>query len=238
MTEPLLQVQDLCVRYGTAQALFDLSFKLEENSALAVLGANGAGKSTLARALSGLVPVAEGSIRLDGREIANRAPSAVRRKGIVHMPEGRGVFRSLSVLDNLRMATAGDKRRREEALQQAFDIFPVLAQRRKQQAGTLSGGEQQMLSLARSLVVTPRLMIADELSLGLAPKLVDVVFESLVRCRASGVSVVLIEQFAKRALGFADSCLILQRGRTAWQGPTQEAGDELLRGYLGAGAAA
>lgn len=232
-TAPVLTVRGLEVRYGATHALADITFDVPANSALAVLGPNGAGKSTLARALSGLVAARRGTIELDGRDITRWAPERIRRAGLVHLPEGRGVFPTLTVLENLRMATVGDRHRRAEAIEKAFEIFPVLGQRQRQAAGTLSGGEQQMLSLARALMVQPRLVIADELSLGLAPKMVDLVFESLGRARDLGVSVILIEQFAHRALDFAERCLILRRGRAAWAGKTDQAGDELLHRYLG-----
>ncbi|MFG2959060.1 ABC transporter ATP-binding protein [Streptomyces sp. NPDC048291] len=235
---PLLAVRDLTVNYGASQALRDVSFQVRPNSALAVLGPNGAGKSTLARALSGLVPAATGAFALDGRDLTGQPPDAIRRAGLVHLPEGRGVFPALTVLENLRMATACDRRGRAAALERAFGIFPVLRERRRQAAGTLSGGEQQMLSLARALTADPRLVIADELSLGLAPKMVDVVFESLRRARSAGVAVVMIEQFASRALDFADHCVVLRRGRVAWAGDAGLAGPELLRRYLGEATAA
>ncbi|MFC4499433.1 MULTISPECIES: ABC transporter ATP-binding protein [Streptomyces] len=237
-TSPLLAVRALTVRYGAAQALRDVTFDLAPNSALAVLGPNGAGKSTLARALSGLVPPVAGSFALDGRDLTGQSPDTIRRAGLVHLPEGRGVFPTLTVMENLRMATACDRRGRAAAVDRAFEIFPVLRERQRQAAGTLSGGEQQMLSLARALMVDPRLVIADELSLGLAPRMVDVVFESLRRARAAGVAVIMIEQFASRALDFADRCLVLQRGRIAWSGDADRAGPELLRRYLGEATAA
>ena len=237
-TPPVLEVRNLSVRYGLAQALFDATFDIPANSALAVLGPNGAGKSTLARAVSGLVPSTSGSVVLEGRDITKESPTAIRRAGMIHLPEGRGIFPGLSVLENLRMATVLDRGERNSALERAFEIFPVLGERRRKTAGTLSGGEQQMLSLARALMVSPRLIIADEMSLGLAPKLVDVVFESLERARSAGVSVLMIEQFASRALAFADRCLILQRGTVAWFGAADDAGDELLRRYLGEATAA
>ncbi|MFQ6396252.1 ABC transporter ATP-binding protein [Nocardia sp. KC 131] len=237
-TPALLAVRDLAVRYGPAHALQSVTFDVQPNSALAVLGPNGSGKSTLARALSGLVTPTAGSIELHGRNITGTAAEEIRRTGLVHLPEGRGVFPTLTVLENLRMATACDRRQRATAIEKAFEIFPVLGQRRRQAAGTLSGGEQQMLSLARALMVDPTLVIADEMSLGLAPKMVDVVFESLQRARAAGVAVIMIEQFASRALAFADRCLILQRGRIAWAGAADQAGDELLRRYLGDATAA
>ena len=235
---PLLRVTDLSVRYGAAQSLFGVSFDLPRNSAIAVLGSNGAGKSTLARALSGLVPSCGGSIEFDGTTMTKLSPTKIRRAGLLHLPEGRGVFPGLTVLENLRMALTAERRGRAECLERAFEIFPALGKRRRQLAGTLSGGEQQMLSLARALMIEPRLVIADEMSLGLAPKLVDVVFESLARARSLGVAVLMIEQFASRALDFADQALILQRGRVSWSGPAEQAGEELLHRYLGQATAA
>ena len=145
------------------------------------------------------------------------------------------MFRTLSVMDNLKMAAnvveRGDNRRR--AVEVALETFPILADRRRQIAGSLSGGEQQMLSLARALATHPRVIIADEMSLGLAPRMVDLVFDGLERARRMGVTVIMIEQYVHRALGFADDCLVLQRGVQAWQGPAAEAGGELLSHYLG-----
>jgi branched-chain amino acid transport system ATP-binding protein len=235
---PLLEVRGLAVRYGAAQALFDVAFELPANAGLAVLGPNGAGKSTLARTLSGLVRPSAGTVTFDGRDVTRASATAIRRAGMIHLPEGRGVFPGLTVQENLRMATVLDRTSRAAALDRAFEIFPVLGQRRRQTAGTLSGGEQQMLSLARALMVSPKLIIADEMSLGLAPLMVDTVFESLERARAAGVAVLMIEQFAGRALAFADHAVILQRGSVAWAGPAEAAGDELLHRYLGAATAA
>jgi branched-chain amino acid transport system ATP-binding protein len=234
----LLRVENLAVRYGAAQSLFDLSIEIPVNSALAVLGSNGAGKSTLARAVSGLVPSSGGRIYFDGKDITKWSPTKIRRAGLIHLPEGRGVFPGLTVLENLRMALNTQRSGQQECLDRAFDLFPVLGQRRKQLAGTLSGGEQQMLSLARALMVLPKLVIADEMSLGLAPKLVDVVFESLGRMREAGVAVLMIEQFASRALAFADRAIILQRGSVTWAGRADQAGEELLHAYLGGATAA
>jgi branched-chain amino acid transport system ATP-binding protein len=234
-SKPLLAVNDLRVRYGEALALSGVSFTLERGRALAVLGANGAGKSTLARALSGLVPVADGTIRLGADDIGTWPAHRIRRAGIVHLPEGRGVFRGLTVEDNLRMAASavGGRAARRDALARAYELFPALAGRRRQLAGLLSGGEQQMLSLARSLSISPQLVIADELSLGLAPMLVDQVFDGLARARQTGVTLIMIEQYVHRALDFADECLILQRGHLAWSGTARGALDEVLRHYLG-----
>jgi ABC-type branched-subunit amino acid transport system ATPase component len=231
-----LAVEDLRVRYGDAIGLAGVSLSVPSGSALAVLGPNGAGKSSLARALSGLVRPESGRVVLDGQDITRWQAHAIRRAGVVHLPEGRGVFRSLTVTDNLRMASGlvdGGRAARHEAIELALETFPQLASRRTQVAGRLSGGEQQMLSLARALATSPRVVIADELSLGLAPKMVDMVFEGLERARAAGVTIVMIEQYVHRALSFADDCLVLLRGKVAWQGPAKAAGQEVLRHYLG-----
>ncbi len=232
---PTLAVEDLCVRYGPAVAVSEVSFEIRSGQALAMLGPNGAGKSSLARAISGLVPASAGKVRLCGKDITADAPYKIRRAGVVYLPEGRGVFRRLSVIENLRMATAAlqGPQERRGAIELAFELFPNLAARRRLLAGNLSGGEQQMLSLARSLVVSPTLLIADELSLGLAPILVDSVFEGLARARAAGVTVLMIEQYVHRALDFADECLVLQRGEVVWRGDARGVGDDLLRHYLG-----
>jgi branched-chain amino acid transport system ATP-binding protein len=230
----VLKATDLRVRYGAAQALFGVSLSLEPGSVLAIVGANGAGKSTIARALTGLVPLSSGSVVFDGQDVTGWPPHRIRRAGIVHLPEGRGVFRALTVTENLRMAAALLPRgQRKEAIERGMNVFPVLGERRKQQAGLMSGGEQQMVSLARALILSPKLVIADEMSLGLAPKMVDVVFEGLARARNAGVTIILIEQFIHRALAFADACVVLQRGAEVWSGPAGEAKDEILHRYLG-----
>jgi branched-chain amino acid transport system ATP-binding protein len=234
-TQPILVVADLCVRYGDAVAVSGASFTIRKGQTLAMLGANGAGKSSLARAISGLVPASAGNVSLCGRDITTDAPYRIRRAGVVHLPEGRGVFRRLSVVENLKMATAVLRGRtdRRDAIELAFELFPNLAARPRQLAGSLSGGEQQMLSMARALAESPVLIIADELSLGLAPILVDSVFEGLDRARRAGVTVLMIEQYVHRALEFADVCLVLQRGEVVWQGDAGEMGEDLLRHYLG-----
>ncbi len=230
-----LEVENLCVRYGQAVAVSDTSFRIRQGQALAILGPNGAGKSSLARAISGLVPASSGSVKLNGRDITSDAAYRIRKAGVIHLPEGRGVFRRLSVADNLRMATTTVRGRqgRLDAIERTFEYFPNLADRRRQMAGSLSGGEQQMLSLARALITSPTLLIADELSLGLAPLLVDSVFEGLGRARRDGVTLLIIEQYVHRALQFADECLVLQRGEVAWTGEAHGMGEDLLRHYLG-----
>ncbi len=234
MNEPLLSVRDLDVRYGTSRALFGVSLDVAAGSVLAVLGANGAGKSTLARSVSGLVPPSAGRVVFDGQDITGKSAHVIRKLGLTYIPEGRGVFPGLTVLDNLKMAVAQVKRsERAPAIDRAIELFPVLGSRRAQLSGSLSGGEQQMLALARAVAVLPKLVIADELSLGLAPQIVESVFQSLEETRRSGVTIVLSEQFVHRALSLADTCVILTRGRIGWSGRASEAGPEVIDRYLG-----
>jgi branched-chain amino acid transport system ATP-binding protein len=238
-SQPLLSVRDLRVRYGPALALDNVSIEVSAGQALAVLGPNGAGKSTLARAVSGLVPGQAGTVHFDGTDVTRAPAHQIRRLGLVYLPEGRGIFPALTVVENLRIAAAllprGD---RKAAISRGLEIFPSLAARRTMKAGMLSGGEQQMLSLCRAFILRPKLIIADEMSLGLAPKLVDLVFESLATLRKGDVTIVLVEQFVHRALEFADHAVLLSRGRVAWQGPTSSAKHEVLARYLGETAAA
>jgi branched-chain amino acid transport system ATP-binding protein len=235
MSDTLLSVDGLDVHYASVQALFDVTIDVPAGSVVAVLGANGAGKSTLARTVSGLVPSSAGKVTFDGQDITKAKPHDIRRAGLVHIPEGRGIFPGLSVQENLRMAVrrVGTPDQRKSAIEHAYEMFPRLAERRGQRAGTLSGGEQQMLALARALAVPPKLIIADEMSLGLAPLVVDFVFESITTAAQSGVTIVLIEQFIHRALGLASQCVILKQGSVAWTGPSANARQEVLDRYLG-----
>ena len=232
----LLSVKNLSVSYGPAQAIFDVSLTADAGEVVAILGANGAGKSTLARAISGLVPSSSGSIEFDGANITGKLAHQIRRAGLSYIPEGRGIFPGLSVIENLRMAVAQERRaERGVAIERAIDMFPILGERRHQRAGSLSGGEQQMLALGRVLAVPPKLIIADEMSLGLAPIVTESVFQSLDAARQQGITIVLIEQFVHRALSLADRCVILGRGAVTWSGAATDAGPEVLESYLGAG---
>jgi len=233
-TGDILEVSELCVRYADATALHEVSFSVGSRSVTALLGANGAGKSSVARAVSGLVKAQSGWIRFDGEDVTGASADRIRRLGLAYLPEGRGIFRSLTVDENLRVALQGvPKAERPAAIERAIELFPILGERRRQTAGTLSGGEQQMLSLARVLTRQPRLLIADEISLGLAPLVVEEVFAGLQRVIQLGVSVILIEQFVHRALEIADHCHVLRRGRLVWSGEASEAGTELVEHYLG-----
>jgi branched-chain amino acid transport system ATP-binding protein len=171
----------------------------------------------------------------DGVDITGKSSHTVAKMGLAYVPESRNLFPHLSVKDNLwaQLRFSLPRAQRKEAFDKAIDMFPVLADRRNQAAGTLSGGEQQMLALARVLAASPKLLIADEMSLGLAPRIVDLVFESLQRARDEGITVLLIEQFVERALGFADQAVVLRHGLVGWQGAASDAGDELLAEYLG-----
>jgi branched-chain amino acid transport system ATP-binding protein len=230
----ILSVSEVSLKYADATALYGVSISVAPGSVTALLGPNGAGKSSVARAVSGLVRAQSGRISFDGEDITNASADRIRRLGVAYLPEGRGVFRSLTVEENLRVALSGvPKAERATAIESAVALFPVLGDRRRQIAGTLSGGEQQMLSLARVLTRRPRLLIADEISLGLAPLIVEEVFAGLQRVIELGVSVVLIEQFVHRALAIADRCYVLRRGRVVWSGDTTEAGVDLVEHYLG-----
>jgi branched-chain amino acid transport system ATP-binding protein len=231
----LLEVVDVEVAYGEARALFGVSLVVERGSVTAVLGANGAGKSSLASAIAGVVHPSAGRIVFDGHDITGKSSHTIAKMGLAYVPESRNLFPHLSVKDNLwaQLRFSLPRAQRKDAFEKAMEMFPVLADRRTQAAGTLSGGEQQMLALARVLAASPTMLIADEMSLGLAPLIVDLVFESLQRARDEGVTVLLIEQFVERALGFADQAVVLRHGLVGWQGPAADAGDELLAEYLG-----
>jgi branched-chain amino acid transport system ATP-binding protein len=233
---PILKLEEVSVAYGQLVALNAISVELHEGSALAVVGANGAGKSSLGRALAGLVRASSGRILMDSCDISHWSADRIRRNGLTYLPEGRGVFPTLTVMENLRVVVRWVKSReeRQESIERMLELFPVLKDRCGQRAGTLSGGEQQMLSLARGLAVTPRILIADELSLGLAPKIVDVVFEQLELARQLNVTVIVIEQFIHRALDFADDLMILNQGSVVWHGPVDSISHkEIVHRYMG-----
>ncbi len=185
-------------------------------------------------AISGLVRPTGGRITFDGHDLTGSSAHRIRKLGLTYIPEGRGIFPGLSVIDNLKMAVGQERRPdRPAAIERAIERFPVLGKRTSQRAGSLSGGEQQMLALARALAVSPTLVIADEMSLGLAPIITESVFEALEEARKSGITIVLSEQFVHRALAMADTCVILTRGQVGWSGPASGAGQEVIDRYLG-----
>ncbi len=234
---PLLQVDNLKAFYGQTQALHGVSFELEQGGITTLLGANGAGKTTTLRSLCGMVR-AEGVVRLDGEVITGRPTEAIVRLGVGHVPEGRGTFTSLSVDENLRVAayTRHDKAAAQRDLDMVFEYFPILKARIDQQAGTLSGGEQQMLAISRALMLGPRLMLLDEPSFGLAPLIVQEIFRIMRRINGEAkVSMLLVEQHAALALDLADHAYVLETGRVVMSGKAADIkNDEAIRkSYLG-----
>lgn len=224
---PLLDLRDVDASYGPFRALFGVSFSIQEGTVVALLGANGAGKTTIARVISGLIPPTAGTVRFDGVDISHMKPWRIAPLGIVHAPEGRSVFGSLTVEENLTLDFRRNLGRSgvTAGLQQAFELFPRLGERRKQLAGTLSGGEQRMLSLARVLVRSPRLLVVDELSLGLAPIIIDEIYTTLETVRKAGTTMLIIEQYVGHSLRAADSVVLLQHGEVIYDGSTHALGD-------------
>ena len=234
---PLLEVDGLKAYYGQTQALHGVSFALEQGGITTLLGANGAGKTTTLRSLCGMVRT-EGSVRLDGEPIAGRPTESIVRLGVGHVPEGRGTFTNLSVDENLRVAsyTRRDKAAIQRDLEMVFEYFPILKARIGQQAGTLSGGEQQMLAISRALMLGPRLMLLDEPSFGLAPLIVQEIFRIMRRINSEAkVSMLLVEQNAALALDLADHAYVLETGRVVMSGKAADIkNDEAIRkSYLG-----
>jgi branched-chain amino acid transport system ATP-binding protein len=232
---PLLVVEDLHVRYGQIAAVRGVSFTVGEGELVGVVGANGAGKTTTVAAITGLVPAASGTIEFDGSSLRGAPPERIARRGIALVPEGRRTFASLTVEENLRMgATARDSRQVQEALEQEFERFPVLARYAKTIAGNLSGGEQQQLAIARGLMAAPRLLVLDEPSLGLAPQMVELVFDTLEALRAEGRTILLVEQNARQTVDLADRCLVFRQGTVAAELSGGEGADAALEdAYLG-----
>jgi branched-chain amino acid transport system ATP-binding protein len=220
----ILRFQDVEAGYGPFRALFGVSFSIAEGHALALVGANGAGKTTVARVCSGLVRPTSGRVVFDGVDLATRRVFEIAGMGVVQAPEGRSVFASLTVEENLTLSFRRSVGRHgvTDALDEAFEAFPRLGERRRQAAGTLSGGEQRMLSLARVLVDPPRLLVADELSLGLAPIVVDEVYRTLDRIRTAGTTLLIVEQQIGHALDLADDALVLTQGRVSFAGPAAD----------------
>jgi branched-chain amino acid transport system ATP-binding protein len=234
---PLLRVQGVETFYGNIQALRGISFEVPEGSIVTLLGANGAGKSTTLKSISGLTPPTRGAITFMDQSVAGRPSDQVVRLGIAHVPEGRELFPELTVLENLKMGafTRRDKREVQQSLERVYGHFSILAERRSQLAGTLSGGEQQMLAIGRALMARPRLILLDEPSLGLAPKLVEEIFRIIHDIRASGATVLLVEQNANKALSIADYGYVLETGSIALEGESQQLlrNDHVRRLYLG-----
>ena len=236
MTTPVLELRNVHAGYGDLQVLRGVDLVVPAASVVAVLGPNGAGKSTTLAVIGGRVPTAAGCVHLDGRHVNGTRPEGLVRAGVCQIPEGRGVFPNLTVAENLRVWTHCTEQSRLEVEEVAYDRFPRLQERRNQLAGTLSGGEQQMLALARALLGTPRLLLLDEISMGLAPKVVAELFEVVAGLAASGIAVLLVEQFARTALAVADYAAIMSRGVITAVGQPADVEDQLEGAYLGGAA--
>jgi len=230
----LLELRDVEARYGEVTALHGVSLTVDDGDFVAILGANGAGKTTTLRAISGTVKTT-GQIVSQGERLRRRTPEGMARRGIAHVPEGRGTFASLSVFDNMRLGAWTQRGPSARDLARVFEFFPVLYDRRDQQAGTLSGGEQQMLALGRAMMAKPRLLLLDEPSLGLAPLVVREIFATLRSMNDRGTTIVVVEQNAALALGSAKHAYVLETGRVVLGGAAEELrGDESVRrSYLG-----
>ena len=235
MTPPILELLGVRAAYGRIEVLRGVDLRMPRGAVVALLGANGAGKTTLLKVISGQLPATEGDIHLAGVHVSGATPDELTRAGLCTLPEGRGVFPNLTVEENLTLASyAGAPA--ERILDEAYSRFPRLAERRRQLAGTMSGGEQQMLALARALASDPALLLLDELSMGLAPIIVDQLYETVAQIAEAGVSILVVEQFARSALKVADYAAVMHGGRIVATGEPAEIRTHLADVYLGGAA--
>ena len=233
----LLRIDGIEVGYGELTAVGDVSLEVREGETVALIGANGAGKTTTLRAISGLLPLRRGRIEFEGQRLDGLTPAQVVARGIAHVPEGRQLFPSMTVIENLELGarTRAARARIGESLERVFGLFPRLRERQAQVAGTLSGGEQQMCAIGRGLMACPRLLMLDEPSLGLAPVMVKVIFEDLIRINAQGLTILLVEQNVLRSLNLAHRAYVLENGRVSLSGAGREllASGHVKQAYLG-----
>lgn len=233
----MLEVKDLEVFYGVIQAIKGISFEVNEGEIIALIGANGAGKTTILESISGLLTPQRGSIQFDGKELVKDSAHKIVTYGMAHVPEGRRIFANQTVYENLKLGayTCNNKNEIEEILQKVYESFPRLKERNKQLAGTLSGGEQQMLAIGRALMSSPRIVLMDEPSMGLSPILVNEVFEIIENINNSGTTVLLVEQNAKKALSIADRAYVLETGNIVLEGSAKKLldDDSVKKAYLG-----
>jgi branched-chain amino acid transport system ATP-binding protein len=234
---PLLELRNLHVSYGAIQAVRGVSLKVETGQIVTLIGANGAGKSTTLRTISGLLKPRAGEVIFDGRAIGGLPPHQIVGRGVVQAPEGRGIFANLTVAENLKLGAyrRHDQKQIDADRERALDLFPRLRERLQQNAGTLSGGEQQMLAIARALVSGPRLLLLDEPSLGLAPQIMQTIFQVILEINSLGTTILLVEQNAHMALKVAHDAYVLETGEIAMHGPAAELArsDEVRKAYLG-----
>jgi branched-chain amino acid transport system ATP-binding protein len=237
MNPILLQAQGLTAGYGKMPILHDVSLEVRVGEMVSIIGPNGAGKSTALKSMVGFVKVTTGRVLFDGQEITGLRPDKVLPRGLAYVPQGRIVFPQMTVLENLEMGgyIERDGRRLREAQEQVFGLFPILSERQRQKAGTMSGGEQQMVAIARALMTRPKLILLDEPSLGLSPKFVSLIFERLMAMKQSGYTLVVVEQNAAKALAVADRGYVLELGRNRFEGAGAAllADPEVKRLYLG-----
>jgi branched-chain amino acid transport system ATP-binding protein len=228
---PALEVDHVSAAYGPYRALFDVTFDVPAGGVTALLGSNGTGKSTVARVVSGLMPSTSGTITMGGKDVTGQPAYRIARAGMAHVPEGRGIFANLTVEENLVLAFRQRLGRRQvqDALDTAYEGFPVLGERRRQRGGTLSGGQQRLLSLAKVLVAPPHLFVADELSLGLAPVVIETVYEGLRRINQAGTALLVVEQQVDRVVALAQQAVILEHGTVAFSGPADQAKEAMER---------
>ena len=231
----MLKIEDMHVYYGAIHAIKGVSFEVGEGEIVALIGANGAGKSTILKTVSGLMHPRSGSISFCGNDIAHTDAYKLLRTGLAHVPEGRRIFQQMTVQDNLEMGAFIHKEVNKDDLERVFNYFPRLKERRKQIAGTLSGGEQQMLAMSRALMSRPKLMMLDEPSMGLAPILIDQIFEIIKQLHKDGTTILLVEQNASKALEIADRAYVLETGKVILSGSGKElaSSDEVKKAYLG-----
>lgn len=236
MKQPLLKIDDIDVFYGGIQALRNVSIEIEKENIVTILGANGAGKTTVLRTISGLLRPSKGSVSFSGMRIDRMAASKIVALGIAHVPENRGIFFTMDVADNLKIGHYAriDKKKLKIDYDRVYDYFPVLKERAKQLGGNLSGGEQQMLSIARAILLNPKLIMIDELSLGLAPIIVQNLFKSLQRLVQEGITILLVEQNARAALNIANRGYVLETGTVSLSGNAEElrGNDQVRKAYL------
>lgn len=232
-----LEVENLQAGYGTEEVLHGVSLRVDEGEIVSILGANGAGKTTTLLTISGLVRASGGAVRFQGEDLHTLPSHEVVRRGLTQSPEGRRVFGVLSVLENLRLGafTVGDKEKAEQTLDWIFDLFPRLHERKDQLAGTLSGGEQQMLAIGRAVMAKPEVMLLDEPSMGLAPLVVQQIFDVIKDINKMGTTVLLVEQNARKALQIADYAYVMETGKIVMEGPAQEVASnpDVMAAYLG-----
>jgi len=236
VTAPPLAVEGLEVRHGAVTAVHGLSFEVGRGEIVGLIGPNGAGKSSTLHAIMGAVRPAAGDVRVNGISVVGRRPEDVARRGVALVPEGRRIFAELTVEENLRLGLAGRRNRDSvaEDMRQVYDLFPVVEEARRRKAGTLSGGQQQQLAIARALVADPKILLLDEPSLGLAPRVVDLVFQALADIRERGLAILLVEQRAQRTVSFADRSHVLSKGQLRLTLGPESAGDTdtLVSAYL------